>query len=79
MAIVHSSGQYHMDLKPSNMLLNNDDDVVVIDWEQCGASPFFLAPEGNGLWDVEIVANSETARCRGRAYDGISKVHRPAT
>ncbi|KAH8122466.1 putative serine/threonine protein kinase, variant 1 [Trichoderma asperelloides] len=54
MAIVHLSGQYHMDLKPSNMLLNNDDDVVVIDWEQCGASPFFLAPEGNGLWDVEI-------------------------
>ncbi|PTB35247.1 hypothetical protein M441DRAFT_62965 [Trichoderma asperellum CBS 433.97] len=65
MAIVHSSGQCHMDLKPSNMLLNNDDDVVVIDWEQCGASPFFLAPEGNGLWDVEIVANSETGEVQG--------------
>ncbi|KAL6887111.1 NADP-dependent oxidoreductase domain-containing protein [Trichoderma evansii] len=60
MAIVHSSGQYHMDLKPSNVFLNNEDDVIVIDWEQCGASPFFLAPEGNGLWDVEVVANSET-------------------
>lgn len=60
MAAVHSSGQYHMDLKPSNMLLNNENNVVVIDWEQCGASPFFLAPEGGGLWDVEVVANSET-------------------
>jgi serine/threonine protein kinase len=60
MAAVHSSGQYHMDLKPSNMLLNNENDVVVIDWEQCGASPFFLAPEGSGLWDVEIIAVSET-------------------
>ncbi|KAL7916868.1 putative serine/threonine protein kinase, variant 1 [Trichoderma velutinum] len=59
MAIVHSSGQYHMDLKPSNMLLNNEDDVVVIDWEQCGASPFFLAPEADGLWDVEVVVNAE--------------------
>ncbi|EHK48406.1 uncharacterized protein TrAtP1_009855 [Trichoderma atroviride] len=60
MATVHSSGQYHMDLKPSNILLNNENDVVVIDWEQCGASPFFLAPEASGLWDVEVVANSET-------------------
>ncbi|KAL7926920.1 putative serine/threonine protein kinase, variant 1 [Trichoderma austrokoningii] len=60
MAAVHSSGQYHMDLKPSNMLLNNEDDIVVIDWEKCGASGFFCAPEGNGLWDVEVVPSSET-------------------
>ncbi|KAK1236862.1 hypothetical protein MKX08_007810 [Trichoderma sp. CBMAI-0020] len=59
MATVHSSGQYHMDLKPSNILLNNENDVVVIDWEQCGASPFF-APEASGLWDVEVVTNPET-------------------
>ncbi|KAL7953108.1 putative serine/threonine protein kinase, variant 1 [Trichoderma compactum] len=61
MAAVHSSGQYHMDLKPSNMLLNNEDDVVIIDWEQCGASPFFLAPEADGSWDVEVVINAEPA------------------
>lgn len=48
-----------MDLKPSNMLLNNENDVVVIDWEQCGASPFFLAPEASGVWDVEVVKSSE--------------------
>ncbi|CAK7568671.1 MAG: hypothetical protein SEPTF4163_006669 [Sporothrix epigloea] len=60
MAAVHSSGQYHMDLKPSNMLLNNADDVIVIDWEQCGASPYFLAPEATGLWDVELATNAET-------------------
>ncbi|RFU75000.1 serine threonine kinase, variant 1 [Trichoderma arundinaceum] len=40
-------------------------DVVVIDWEQCGASPFFLAPEGNGLWDVEVAANTETGEVLG--------------
>ncbi|KAL6791068.1 kinase-like domain-containing protein [Trichoderma sp. SZMC 28012] len=59
MAIAHSSGQYHMDLKPSNMLLNNEDDVIIIDWEQCGASPFFFAPEADGSWDVEVVVDAE--------------------
>lgn len=57
-----------MDLKPSNVLLNNEDDVIVIDWEQCGASPFFLAPEGDGLWDVEVVANSEAGAEPTMAY-----------
>lgn len=61
MAIAHSSGQYHMDLKPSNMLLNNEDDVIIIDWEQCGASPFFFAPEADGSWDVEVVVDAEPA------------------
>lgn len=59
MATVHSSGQYHMDLKPSNMLLNHENDVIVIDWEQCGASPFFLAPEASGVWDAEVVKSLE--------------------
>ncbi|KAL6689959.1 putative serine/threonine protein kinase, variant 1 [Trichoderma pleuroticola] len=66
MATVHSSGQYHMDLKPSNMLLNNEDDVIIIDWEQCGASPFFLAPEADGSWDVEVVINAEPAEVKER-------------
>ncbi|KAL6796390.1 putative serine/threonine protein kinase, variant 1 [Trichoderma sp. SZMC 28013] len=64
MAVVHSSGQYHMDLKPNNMLLNNEDDVFIIDWEQCGASPFFLAPEADGSWEVEVVINAEPAEVR---------------
>ncbi|PNP51217.1 hypothetical protein THARTR1_08121 [Trichoderma harzianum] len=66
MAMVHSSGQYHMDLKPSNMLLNNEDDVIIIDWEQCGASPFFLAPEADGSWEVEVVINTEPAEVKER-------------
>ena len=49
----HASHQYHMDLKPSNVLLDDDDNTILIDWEQDGASPFFLAPEADGSWDVE--------------------------
>ncbi|KAK4062816.1 uncharacterized protein Triagg1_9686 [Trichoderma aggressivum f. europaeum] len=70
MAIVHSSGQYHMDLKPSNMLLNNEDDVIIIDWEQCGASPFFLAPEADGSWDVDVFINAEKERMVYRKFIG---------
>lgn len=54
LAATHVSRQYHMDLKPSNILLDNDENAVLIDWEQCGASPFFMAPEADGSWDVEI-------------------------
>jgi serine/threonine protein kinase len=70
MAAVHSSGQYHMDLKPSNMLLNNENDVVVIDWEQCDASPFFLAPEASGVWDVEDVESTE----RGERQERVRRL-----
>lgn len=59
-----------MDLKPSNMLLNNENDVVVIDWEQCGASPFFLAPEASGVWDVEDVESTE----RGERQERVRRI-----
>ncbi|KAI9682981.1 MAG: hypothetical protein M1820_010932, partial [Bogoriella megaspora] len=42
-----------MDLKPGNVLVDDQENAIVIDWEQCGASPFFLAPEANGMWDAE--------------------------
>ncbi|PNP48437.1 hypothetical protein TGAMA5MH_00475 [Trichoderma gamsii] len=74
MATVHSSGQYHMDLKPSNMLLNHENDVIVIDWEQCGASPFFLAPEASGVWDVEVVKSSERGEGRGEGQEAEPKM-----
>ena len=73
---------YHMDFKPSNLLLNDDMDLILIDWEQCGASPSFLAPEANGLWDVEEVYTSytqteEPARIRSillyKEYQGPSR------
>ena len=66
LAATHVSRQYHMDVKPSNILLDNDENAVLIDWEQCGAPPFFMAPEADGSWDVEI----ETLRPDG---NGISR------
>ncbi|KAF9875018.1 phosphotransferase enzyme family protein [Colletotrichum karsti] len=42
----HQVGKsYHMDLKPGNMLVDDEDDVRLIDWEQSGVSMFTHPPE----------------------------------
>ena len=54
LAAAHSSHQYHMDLTSGNVLLDDNENAVLIDPEQSGASPFFIASEADGPWDVEI-------------------------
>ena len=57
-AIAHThfiSKSFHMDIKPSNFLLDDDRNLVLIDWEQNGAPSYALAPEADGSWDVELV------------------------
>jgi hypothetical protein len=51
---------YHMDVKLSNFLLDDNKDLILIDWEQSGASRSTLAPEANGCWDVEITKKLST-------------------
>ena len=53
MVATHASRHYHMDLKPSNIIIDDEENAFLIDWEQTGASPFFLAPEADGSWDVK--------------------------
>ena len=54
-ALAHAHGDmgtYHMDIKPGNFILNDDEDVFLIDWEQSGAPASTLSPEADGTWDV---------------------------
>lgn len=44
---------YHMDIKPSNMLLDSNENLILIDWEQSGAPKCTVAPEADGSWDVK--------------------------
>lgn len=44
---------YHMDIKPANFLVNDNKDLILIDWEQSGAPFYTLAPEAGGSWEVE--------------------------
>ena len=60
----HVARNWHQDLKPPNILLDDQLNVVVIDWEQCGANPFVLAPEADGTLDVRQSDEETIARPR---------------
>lgn len=44
---------YHMDIKPGNFIVDDNNSLILIDWEQSGAPATTLAPEADGTWDVE--------------------------
>lgn len=48
--VVHT---YHMDIKPGNFLVDLNNNLVLIDWEQNDAPMTTAAPEIDGTWDVE--------------------------
>ncbi len=48
---------YHGNIKLSNFLVDDNDDLVLTNCQQSGASPSTLAPEAGGCWDVEMVVN----------------------
>ncbi len=55
LAIAHTHRvmrNFHMDIKPGNFLVSDEDGLVLIDWEQSGAPASTLAPEADGTWDV---------------------------
>lgn len=41
-----------MDVKPNNILIDSNDNLVVIDWEQEDAWASSIAPEADGSFDV---------------------------
>ncbi|PNY22471.1 Kinase-like protein, partial [Tolypocladium capitatum] len=51
----HVAHTYHMDIKPANILVDDQENAVLIDWEQSGSPLYTLAPEANGEWDVDVV------------------------
>ncbi|KAF2457797.1 kinase-like domain-containing protein [Lineolata rhizophorae] len=56
MAHVHFvASAWHQDLKPPNILIDDNDDLLLIDWEQVGQGGFFIAPESDGTFDVSTV------------------------
>ncbi|KAI9841273.1 MAG: hypothetical protein M1837_000809 [Sclerophora amabilis] len=43
---------FHMDIKPSNFVVDTNRALILVDWEQSGAALYTLAPEADGTWDV---------------------------
>ena len=65
----HKALTYHMDIKPTNFLVDNKRDLILIDWEQGGAPLCTLAPEADGTWDVAL-SDSESPRLVYEKYSG---------
>ncbi|KAF3931126.1 hypothetical protein ABW20_dc0108557 [Dactylellina cionopaga] len=77
----HSKAKvWHQDLKPPNVLINDNEDVLIADWEQCGANPFIIAPEADGTFDVHEL-DEEIAIGRPKLqyhrYEGPERINSP--
>ncbi|KAI9748037.1 MAG: hypothetical protein M4579_007326 [Chaenotheca gracillima] len=71
---------YHMDIKPRNLLLDADLNLVLIDWEQSDAPVTTAAPEIDSTWDVEeIPAEGLTTTLRYSKYTGQERRNMPVT
>lgn len=70
---------YHMDIKPGNFLLDEDDKLVLIDWEQCDAPVTTAAPEIDGTWDVEELTEDGNSTLRYTEYSGPERRNMPLT
>ncbi|KAL6829611.1 kinase-like domain-containing protein [Trichoderma sp. SZMC 28015] len=56
LAIMHThrvAHTFHMDIKPGNFVIDDQGNIILIDWEQSGAPATTLAFEADGAWDVE--------------------------
>ncbi|KAL8724400.1 MAG: hypothetical protein Q9166_007971 [cf. Caloplaca sp. 2 TL-2023] len=63
-AIAHAhftAHTFHMDIKPANLVLDADRNLMVVDWEQSGAALYTLAPEADGSWDVKEVTYASSS------------------
>ncbi|KAI0025887.1 hypothetical protein F4780DRAFT_789381 [Xylariomycetidae sp. FL0641] len=43
---------YHMDIQPANFVADENDKLILCDWEQHDAAATTIAPEADGTWDV---------------------------
>lgn len=74
----HTAHTYHMDIKLANILLDDQGNTILIDWEQSGAPLYTLAPEANGEWDVVEVRGVRTpSRLVYTQYQGPVRVNLP--
>ncbi|ROT38519.1 kinase-like protein [Sodiomyces alkalinus F11] len=74
----HTAHTYHMDIKPANILVDDQGNTILIDWEQSGAPLYTLAPEANGEWDVDEVGGLGTpSKLVYTQYQGPVRVNLP--
>ncbi|CEJ92316.1 hypothetical protein VHEMI07976 [[Torrubiella] hemipterigena] len=65
---------FHMDIKPGNLLIEDDGTLALIDWEQNGVPPTTAAPEVDGTWDAELSADGKLVYTK---YKGPERSNMP--
>lgn len=73
----HKANQYHMDIRPSKFLVDSERNIVLIDWEQSGASRCTIAPEADGSYDAETRGAKLQAKTIYRVYGGPERANNP--
>ncbi|RSM03612.1 hypothetical protein CDV31_010409 [Fusarium ambrosium] len=68
---------FHMDIKPESFLVDSGKNLVLIDWEQSDMSPFTLAPEADGTWDVNEEPTAKGTRLAYTKYTGPPRRNMP--
>lgn len=73
----HLCETYHNDIKPSNFLIDDNRDLILIDWAQSGASRCTIAPEADGSYDVEAQPDSPTDKRLYKKYEDPERENQP--
>lgn len=69
---------YHMDIKPGNFLLDENANLILIDWEQSDAPVTTAAPEIDGTWDVRLSSDGSGTLVYTK-YTGPQRRNMPTT
>lgn len=71
LAVAHAHSvlrTFHMDIKPGNFIVDDEQNLLLIDWEQSGAPATTLAPEADGTWDVKKQVTKRGRRPTRQVY-----------
>lgn len=75
----YQAHKYHMDIRPSKFLINDKRDIILIDWEQSGASRCTIAPEADGSYDAELQRGELQAKLIYKLYEGPERENNPSS
>lgn len=55
--------------------MNADNGLIPIDWKQSGASPYTLAPEADGTWDIQYTSDGAESAEHRLVYEKYQGLH----
>ena len=75
----HICHTYHNDIKPSNFLIDDAGNLILIGWDQSGAPPRTLAPEADSSYHVEAQSDVPNAKPLLGNFSGPEPTNAPSS